>query len=55
MHIEPALFAFGETAYGNGNGDQHGIASLHAAATLIMNIKSLTPNVSQSSQTPTPN
>ena len=55
MYVEPALLAFVETAYENGNGDQHDTASLHAAAMLIMNIKSLNLNVTQSSQTPTPN
>ena len=33
--VEPALFTFGETAYGNGDGDHCGSASLPAAASLV--------------------
>ena len=38
MPDEPALFPFGETAYGNGNGDQHDTFSLHATDLLVMNV-----------------
>ena len=36
--VESALFAFGETSYGNENGGQCGTTSLHATAPLIMNV-----------------
>ena len=36
LPIEPALFAIGKTAYGEGIGEQHWSASLRAADSFIM-------------------
>ena len=38
LSVEAALFAFDNTAYGNGNGDQQGTTSLSAADLLITNV-----------------